>query len=135
MKYLALVLASLCFGCSAISDLHPAYRGGRSTVEIQFARGFDPCFEPGCTVQLVAVGPATSDGVRRLVGSEVTWRSFTRAVATISPEGLITVIAPGEAVIAAECNVCGSDTVEEGILITNKTTGTFTFGKPPFLLK
>jgi len=115
MKYFTLILASLCLGCGAISGPPSVVHIPDRFIEvgrpvIDFPDPPDPHayspYRPGETVQLTAQVKTAWGYMRPLDNSEVTWRSLDTTVATIDADGLVTLLLPGQAQFAVDCETC-----------------------------
>jgi hypothetical protein len=113
-------------GCGAHKRVAPADEPALESLRIAPAWKTSP---EGTTQQFTAIG-VYRDGRTRDLTSSVAWNSSNPAVATISPEGLVTAVRAGSTVIRA---VAGARSAATPLLVTavGPLRGVFTYHNDP----
>jgi uncharacterized protein YjdB len=118
---LPLVVASLTsvFALACGSSTEPIYQITRTTVATVETRLDASTLAIGQSSQATAVAKSPDGAV--LAGKTVSWSSLNPSVATVSPSGLVTAIAPGTATIRADID---ERTGDAGLTVAAPTVAT-----------
>jgi len=132
MRHRGITLILIAAAVTAIACGDDDSPTGTAAVTSVSVTATSPNLFVGSTTQLVA---ATKDASgNAITGATVTWTSSSDAIATVSPTGLVTGVAPGNATITAASNgKTGTATLTITSKIVNFTASMTPAGEPPGL--